>query len=108
MNYRTVIQTALSSLNVPVSFQVYRGTATTYVTFFCYNQMSELYAENIEIATGYYVQIDIWSKTDDYDILAEQIKTAMTTAGFQGYTAQDLYESDTKIFHKAIRFNIIN
>jgi hypothetical protein len=107
MNYKEIIQTALSFLKVPVSFQVYRGTATTYVTFFCYNEQGEEYAENIQTATGYYVQVDIWSITANYDTLAEQIKTAMTSAGFQGYTAQDLYESDTKIFHKAVRFNII-
>lgn len=108
MNYKTIVETALSSLNVPVSFQVYHGTATTYVTFFCYNQMSELYAENIEIATEYYVQIDIWNKSSDNETLAGLIKTAMTAAGFRGYTAQDLYESDTKIFHKAIRMNYID
>ncbi len=108
MNYKTTIQTALSSLGVPVSFQVYRGTATTYITYFCYNEMGEEYAENIQIATGYYVQVDIWSLVSDYEALAQQIKVAMITVGFMGYTAQDLYESDTKIFHKAIRFNIIN
>jgi hypothetical protein len=108
MNYKTTIQTALSSLGVPVSFLNYRGTATTYVTYFCYNEMAELYSENVEIATGYYVQVDIWSTTAEYEALAQQIKVAMITVGFMGYTAQDLYESDTKIFHKAIRFNIIN
>lgn len=119
MSYRTIIESALSNavygvakygtpyigLDVPVSFQKYRGTAKKYITYFCYNQQGVDWAENKETATGFYIQIDIWFDTSDYETLAEQIKTSLEAVGFQGYTAQDLYEHDTKIYHKAIRMN---
>lgn len=107
MNYITTIKSALSSLSVPVSFMRYGGKETLYVTFFCYNRQGERYAENVEIATGYYVQIDIWSLVEDNETLANQIETALKAVGFIGRTDADLYETDTKIYHKAIRMNCI-
>ncbi len=99
----SLIVTTLTPLGVPVSFQKYSGAATTYITFFCYNEQGEEWAENKEIATGFYVQVDVWSK-GDYSVLADQVEVAMIVAGFIRTSAQDLYESDTQIFHKAVRF----
>ncbi|OGO89110.1 MAG: hypothetical protein A2Y15_08715, partial [Clostridiales bacterium GWF2_36_10] len=102
MSYRTIIDSALTNPfhEKPVAFQCYRGNSKKYITYFCYNQQGEAWAENKEIVTGFYIQIDIWYDTSDYEELAEQIKTALEAVGFQGYTAQDLYEPDTKIYHK--------
>lgn len=119
MSYRTIVESALSNavygvakygvpyieLDIPVSFQTYRGKSNKYVTYFCYNQQGEMWAENKEIATGFYIQINIWFDTSDYEALADQIREKLESIGFQGYTAQDLYENDTKIYHKAIRMN---
>lgn len=98
---------ALKSLNVPVSFQKYNGKESTYITFFNYLEQGEQYADNEEKSTGYYIQIDIWSKSD-YTELIENVKNAMETAGFIRTSAADLFESDTKIYHKAIRFFYLN
>ena len=103
MNVNKLIKDSLSSLTVPVSFQTYAGTLTTYITFFCYNEQGEAWAEDQEVATGFYVQVDVWSK-DDYTTLAGQVQAAMIAAGFSRTTSADLYESDTKIFHRALRF----
>ena len=37
---------ALKELNIPVTFQVYKGTAKTYITFFEYNMQNEEYSED--------------------------------------------------------------
>jgi len=103
MNYKKKIKDALTSLNVPLEFQNYTGSATTYITYFCYTEQGEAWAENEEIATGYYVQVDIWSKAN-YTTLEGQVMAAMIAAGFNRTSAQDLFEKDPKIFHKAIRF----
>lgn len=105
MNWKKLINDALSPI-APTSFQHYNGEEKTYITFFCYNDMHEEYAEGEEIVTVYYVQVDLWSDTADYDGLVEQIKSAMKTAGFKGYAGQDFYEKDTEIYHKSMRFNI--
>jgi hypothetical protein len=107
MNYKELIKETLAPVNIPVAFQVYRGSVDKYITFFCYNKQGELFAENTEIATGYYLQVDVWSKTDDCDVFTAQIEALMQTIGFQRNSAADFYESDTKIYHTAIRFNNI-
>jgi len=106
MNINKLIKDSLEAISVPTSFQTYSGTATTYITYFCYNEQGELFAENQEIVTGFYVQVDVWSKAD-YTELAGQVQTAMIAAGFKRTTGADLYERDTKIFHKAMRFSYV-
>ena len=103
----SLIVNALKSLGVPVSWQVYSGKVTPYITFFCYNQQGELFADDIELITGFYVQVDVWSK-NDYSSLVDQVKSNMEAAGFIRTTAQDLFEFDTLIFHKAMRFYYFN
>jgi hypothetical protein len=106
MNINALVKKTLTPLSIPLSFLKYSGKATTYMTYFCYNEQGEAWAENVEIKTGYYVQVDLWSKEDCTE-LAEQVKAAMITAGFTRTTAQDLYEDDTKIYHKAMRFSYV-
>ena len=96
---------ALKPLKVPVSFQKYKGKENTYITFFNYLEQGEQYADNEEKATCFYIQVDVWSK-NDYTELVEKVKNAMKAAGFMRTSAADLFESDTKIYHKAIRFFI--
>lgn len=103
MNYKKLIRDTLVPLGVPVEFSNYSGDETTYITFFRYNEQGEEWAEDEEIATGYYIQVDIWSKSD-YTILEDQVKAAMISAGFSRSSAQDFYEKDTGIYHAAIRF----
>jgi hypothetical protein len=106
LNINKFIKDTLKPLGAPVEFQKYSGDQSTYITFFCYNELGEVYAENKEVITGYYLQVDLWSK-GDYMELADNIKTAMENAGFRRTSSIDLYEKDTEIYHKAIRFNYL-
>lgn len=103
MSVNKLIKDALSSL-APTSFQTYSGTATTYITFFLYDENAALIADDVEVNTRYYVQIDVWSK-GDYTNLVEQVKNKLIELGFNRRSAIDLYEDDTKIYHKAMRFS---
>lgn len=96
---------ALKPLKIPVSFQKYSGKESTYITFFNYLEQGEQYADNEEKATGYYIQLDVWSK-NDYIELIEKVKDRMRAAGFIRTFAADIFEDDTKIYHKAMRFFI--
>lgn len=95
---------SLNPLGVPVAFHEYSGQATTYISFFFYNETPKLNADDTEKVTGYYVQVDVWSK-GDYTDLVNQVKNAMTAAGFRKTTAADMYEKDTELYHKALRFS---
>lgn len=103
MSINGEIITALSGIGVPVQFQHYSGDASTYITFFTYLDKPEQHADDRETITGYYVQIDIWSKAD-YTELVKQVHERMTSAGFKKQNFYDLYEEDLKIYHKVMRF----
>ena len=92
----------LKVLGVPVTFQTYSGTATTYITFFNYLENIESYADNKETSKGNYIQIDIWSK-GDYTTLVDSVLEALKQAEFQRTYVTELYENDTKLYHKVIR-----
>ena len=97
------IHEALTPLGVPVKFQKHSGAANQYITFHEYFQAGEAYDDDEESLTGRYVQVDIWSKID-YEVLVIQVKNQMKNAGFTRIDEADLYESDTRIYHKALRY----
>jgi hypothetical protein len=107
MSLNKLIIDTLSPLGVPVSFQRYTGTATTYITFFEFNQRPALNADDTEQNTQHSIQVDIWSK-GDYTTLVQQVKDALNGVGFFRTSEAEFYEDDTKIFHKVIRFNYFN
>jgi hypothetical protein len=102
MSINQLVMNALKGLDVPVGFQT-TPIADTYITFFCYLETGELYSDDTQQATGYYIQVDVWSK-GNYTSLVEQVKSAMQNAGFSFLSAYDLYESDTATYHKVLRF----
>ena len=53
--------------------------------------------------TGHYIQVDIWSN-GDYTQLVSKVKELLISCGFKRLNEEDLYESDTEIYHKGIRF----
>ena len=103
MSINKEIITALKEIEVPVSFQSYSGDSDSYITFFTYLDKPELHSDDKETVTGYYVQIDIWSKTD-YTNIEKEIHQSMLTANFRKLNFYDLYEEDLKVYHKVMRF----
>ncbi|MFR1708874.1 MAG: hypothetical protein ACLSV2_08235 [Clostridium sp.] len=93
----------LKPLNIPVSFQRYSGKADTYITFHEYFTSGEEYEDDEEALTAHYIQVDVWSKVD-YTDLVKSIKELMLKAGFKRLNEADLYEEDTKIYHKGLKF----
>ena len=100
---RKLIVETLKPLNVPVTFQKYSGKADTYITFHEYFETGEEYEDDEETLTAHYVQIDIWSK-NDYEELVKKVKENLTKIGFKRINEVDLYEEDTKIYHKGLKF----
>ena len=105
MNVNEVILAALSDVRVPVHFQTYSGKAETYITFFTYLEQTEQHADDEVKVTGYYSQIDIWSKADYINVVKE-VHNRMKNAGFRKIQFYDLYEKDAKLYHKVMRYFI--
>lgn len=93
---------ALKPLNIPVSFQKYTGKADTYITFHEYFTSGEEYEDDEVALTAYYIQVDVWSKADYTDVV-KRIKELLRRAGFKRLNEADLYEEDTKIYHKGLK-----
>jgi hypothetical protein len=110
MNLNSTVINALKPLGITVRFQeLFKedGAPDTYITFFEYNQTGSLYADDEEQATAHSIQVDIWSK-GNYTELVEQVKAKLNELDFKRTSEIDLYEKDTKIYHKAIRFSFTN
>lgn len=107
MNLNSLIISALAPTKVPVDFLKYRGSLTTYITFFEYNQQGVLYGDDEEIKTRHSLQVDIYSK-GNYLSLVEQVKTLLKGIGFIRNFETEFYEDDTQIYHKVLRFYFAN
>ncbi len=112
VNIKKLVKDTLSDtdiLNLTADKKVYflhaENPKPPYVEYEIFDENGEEWAENKEIATNYYVQVDIFSKKDYVD-LENKIKEIMINAGFNRSMCADLYENDTQLFHKAMRFFI--
>jgi hypothetical protein len=103
MNINKEIIEALNDIEIPVSFQTSKNGKYPYITFFTYLDRGTLHSDDKETITGYFIQIDIWSKSD-YTQIAKVVHQGMLTANFIKQRYYDLYESDTKVYHKVMRF----
>ena len=106
MSINQKIISTLSSLDIPVSFQSYSGKADPYLTFFIYLDKTEQHADDEDLNTGYYIQLDIWTK-GDYTELVKNVHQKMNKAGFSKMNFYDLYENDLKVYHKVMRYFIL-
>jgi hypothetical protein len=75
-----------------------------YIEYEFYDENGGLYAEGEEVATNYFLQVDIFTASS-FTVLEELVKTKMIDAGFSRDMAADFYEDKVKLYHKAIRFN---
>lgn len=92
----------LKPLNIPTCYSKYNGTDDTYITFFYYIIQGETFADDNEEGTGYYIQLDLWYKSDIGD-LKEQIVNLLKQQGFTRTNIRDLPpEMDTGVYHTAI------
>ncbi|KMJ54993.1 hypothetical protein AB685_29580 [Bacillus sp. LL01] len=107
MNINSLILSTLGDVGVPVSFLNYTGSDQTYITFFEYDQGALLEADDEEVSTVYYIQVDVYSP-GNYLNLVNQVKQKMKQAGFKKNAETEMYENDTKLFHKVLRFYFIS
>lgn len=98
-----IIIDALNPLKIPVAFQKYSGKAETYITFHEYLAEGEEYEDDEEALIAHYIQVDVWSKAD-YAYVVKNIKELLLKTGFKRLNEIDLYEEDTKIYHKGLKF----
>ena len=79
-----------------------------HITFFQYVEVPQDFEDDEEGSINHGIQVDIWSKDS---IKSQQLKIIarklLKSHGFRYTDGQDLYETDTGIYHKAMRFNYL-
>ncbi|MGM8213569.1 hypothetical protein ACLIBH_12400 [Virgibacillus sp. W0430] len=96
---------ALNPLGKEVAFEDYTGSDDTYIRFFFLPQV-QFDSDDEEQYITHYVQLDLFTKWD-YIQLTKDIKDAMKQAGFKKNFEDQRYETDTKFYHKILRFYFI-
>ncbi|MGN7309916.1 hypothetical protein ACTHQ4_02350 [Alkalicoccobacillus gibsonii] len=107
MSLNQLVIDTLKPLGVPVSFARYNLTADTYIVFVNYNEAPRLIADDNELITKNFIQMDVFSK-GNYLQLNKDIKRLMKAAGFGRMFASETYDEDLKMFRKIYRFNYEN
>lgn len=103
-NLNAEIEIILKDLGVPVSFMFYEGNADTYVTYMQLDKDNTLSGDDEVLGCVQYYDFDVYSKGNYLSVISNLIEL-MTAAGWTYQPSRDspdLYERDTKFFHKTI------
>lgn len=80
----------------------------THITFTTLNEKVCCYSDDKIEAYEYVVQVDVWSKNGkEALVLKNKVRELLQKNGFCFQDTLDQYEKDTKIYHKAMRFEYV-
>lgn len=98
------IETLLTTLKIPYGFMFYEGNADTYITYGQQDKDDALAGDDKIVNFVIYYDFDIYSKGDYTGVISSLIET-FENAGWTYQPSRespDLYERDTKLFHRTI------
>lgn len=104
MNLNKLIVDTLRPLGYPVSKGRYNQKADTYIVFIEYNQNARLTADDEEIVTRHFYQVDVFSK-GNFDDLVNDVRNKMIEAGFMRMFESRTYDEDMNMHRAIMRFN---
>lgn len=107
MSLNQLIIETLKDVGAPSDYLNYSGTERTYITFFEYDQGAGLEADDEEQSAIHYIQIDIYSPGNFLSVV-KNVKRKMKQARFKKNFETEMYENDTKLYHKVLRFYFIS
>jgi len=101
VNVNSKVINALSGLNLPVSANVYNGTATEYITFNYADERPVVRADDKDILDEVTIQVHYFTKGNP-SVKKKQIRDALRDAEFTIQSVQELFESDTNYNHVVV------
>jgi hypothetical protein len=100
----SLIKDALASLEKPVYYLNNTGSSDTYLVFYIYNESGALIADDSEVATGFLMQLDIFTK-GNFIQLAKDARKALETVGFRRiFAGEEDYIAELARYRKVLRF----
>jgi hypothetical protein len=106
VNFNAEIEEVLQDIGVPVAFMFYEGAEDTYITYMQLDKDGAIAGDDQVLACVQYYDFDVYSK-GNYLGLVQSLIDTMAAAGWTYQPSRDspdLYERDTKFFHKTICF----
>lgn len=97
--------TSLSTLNGFYFSHPPDFTNLPVLSYFEVDNIGNLYGDNQEIGSEFVYQIDLWHSAS-LTALAAGVDSALKTLDFARIQSMDLYENDTLIYHKSMRFRL--
>lgn len=89
---------------IPVNYLTYKGDSKTYVTYTFIGDDPTLFADNKEVGSIVSVDVDIYSDGNLLNIEERIIELMIENDFIRKGTSPDMYEEDTKMYHKTIEF----
>lgn len=90
--------------NVPI-YALKAADAEKYprITMFEVDNRDSAFADDLAVAADVVLQIDIWHKQSTSE-LAREVNKTMKAEGWARTSSADLFEDDTGVYHKALRY----
>lgn len=98
MNINPIVISALSPLGLPVSANVYEGTADEYVTFNYADERPVVRADDTDILDETEIQVHYFTRGNPQPN-KKAIRRLLRASGFTILDTSEFYESDTKYTH---------
>ena len=99
---------AVGGVSIPVSFLRYEGKDVPYVTYQQTDSNNPFSSDDeLQNYVDFY-DFDVFSR-GNYIPIVEAIKTILTDNGFRWHPSRssgDMYEDETKLYHKTLSFSI--
>jgi|SRR5690625_7509697 len=104
MNLNKIIRDTLKPLGYPVAKLRYNQKADTYIVFMEYNQAPRMNADDMEMVTKHFYQVDVFSKGDFTD-LVNNVRKEFNKVGFKRMFESETYDEDMNMYRSIMRFN---
>jgi len=98
VNVNPLIISALTSLGLPISANVYDGTATEYITFNYADERPAVFADDVDILDETVAQVHYFTKGDP-QANKKAIRKALRAGGFSIQRTVEQYEAESKCTH---------
>lgn len=105
---RTLSDFTVNGKKIPVKFLRYNGSSETYITYMMTDADSVLHGDDELLNYVEYYDFDVYSK-GNYRTIIKALKELLTSVGFMwepDRTSSDMYEDDTRYYHKTLCFSI--
>lgn len=103
---RILADFTVDKVKIPVSFMYYEGPSEPYVVYMQQDADKSLSGDDELIGYVDYYDFDVYAK-GNYLAIIEELKTILKENGFiwqPSRSSQDMYETDTKYYHKTLNF----